>query len=135
MENNERNNYYIRMRIILYRKKKGMTQNDVADAIGMKRSTYSYYENKATKYTPEFLKSVAKALGVSPNVFDLNAILDDETVVIPRLENEFSEVPEPFSATGNEQKLINLYRILSNEGKINTYNFMLDELKKDAQIE
>lgn len=133
MENKERINYYIRMRIILYRKKKGFTQNQVADAIGMKRSTYSYYETKATKYTQDFLRSVAKVLGVSPNVFDINAIVDSETTVIPQLENEFSDAFKPFTATGNEQKLIQLYRLLSNDKKSKIYNLLLEELKDNEQ--
>ncbi len=129
MYDKERINYLIRTRIIIYRKKKGLTQNEVADAIGMKRSTYSYYESKATKYTPEFLRSVAKVLGVSPNVFDINAIVDNESMVIPVLENEFSSVPEPFTATGNEQKLIKIFRLLTPEQKAEFMNSMLETLK------
>ncbi|MBE6729736.1 MAG: helix-turn-helix domain-containing protein [Ruminococcaceae bacterium] len=128
MDNKERINFQIRTRIIFHRKKKGMTQNDVADAIGMKRTTYSYYESKATKYTPEFLKSVAEAIGISPNVFKIDATYDrDIDFVI--FENEHAKVPEPFTATGNEQKLVKLYRMLSDEEKSNIFNLLLDKLK------
>ena len=129
MYDKERINYLIRMRIIVYRKKKGMTQNEVADAIGMKRSTYSYYESKATKYPPKFLRSVAKALDISPNVFDINAIVDSESTVLPILENEFSSVPEPFTATGREQKLIKIFRLLSADKKVEFMNSMIEALK------
>ena len=133
MMDKDRINYIIRTRIIVYRKKMGLTQNQMADAIGMKRSTYSYYETKATKYTPDFLRSVAKVLGISPNVFDVNAIADSEQIAIPVLENEFSTPLEPFTATGNEQKLIKLYRMLSTEEKHKIFNSVVEALKENEE--
>lgn len=60
------------------RKKRNLTQKDVADAIGITFQTYSYYETGRTKPTPETLCKLADFFGVtvdellgrSPQLFD-----------------------------------------------------------------
>lgn len=52
-------------RIRLIRKDKNLTQNQVADLIGVSQPTYSEYETKAGNCAYYTLEKVAKALGVS----------------------------------------------------------------------
>lgn len=47
------------------RKKKRMTQKQVAEAIGVARSTYALYETGEREPTVEGVKKIAKALDVS----------------------------------------------------------------------
>lgn len=62
----------------ILRKKRNLTQKDVADAIGITFQTYSYYETGRTKPTPETLCKLAdffevtvdELLGRSPQLFD-----------------------------------------------------------------
>lgn len=62
----------------ILRKKRNLTQKDVADAVGITFQTYSYYETGRTKPTPETLCKLADFFGVtvdellgrSPQLFD-----------------------------------------------------------------
>lgn len=62
----------------ILRKKKNLTQKDVADAIGITFQTYSYYETGRTKPTPKTLCKLADFFGVTidellgrtPQLFD-----------------------------------------------------------------
>ena len=47
----------------------GMTQQQVADKIGIDKSTYCGYETGKRQPDPRRIVQIAKALGVSPNVF------------------------------------------------------------------
>ncbi|MBQ6020899.1 MAG: helix-turn-helix domain-containing protein [Clostridia bacterium] len=46
----------------------GMTQQDVADALGLERSTYSNYETNSTKPTVENLCALARIFCTTPDV-------------------------------------------------------------------
>lgn len=46
-----------------------MTQQQVADKIGIDKSTYCGYETGKRQPDPRRIVQIAKALGVSPNVF------------------------------------------------------------------
>ena len=62
----------------ILRKKRNLTQKDVADAIGITFQTYSYYETGRTNPTPETLCKLADFFGVTidellgrtPQLFD-----------------------------------------------------------------
>lgn len=62
----------------ILRKKRNLTQKDVADAIGITFQTYSYYETGRTNLTPETLCKLADFFGVTidellgrtPQLFD-----------------------------------------------------------------
>ena len=106
----------IRVRITYYRKKKGLTQNQVADAIGMARSSYSYYESKAVRFPPDFLNKVAKVLEVSPNTFNVETRTDSSFSFITLSESR-SEYKD--NNTSNLTKIENLllasFRMLPDE--------------------
>ena len=102
----------VKSRVIYYRKRRNMTQNDLADALNIPRSTYAYYEKRSTNIPKDLLLRIAKVLEVSPNVFSDNI---DTTLNVPQLSNNTSNPIEPFTVTGNEQKLLTMLRNLPDE--------------------
>lgn len=104
----------IKSRVIYYRKRKNMTQNDLADALNIPRSTYAYYEKRSANIPQSLLIKIAKVLEVSPNVFSDNI---EPSVNITPLSNNTSNPIEPFVVTGNEQKLLTMFRNLPDELK------------------
>jgi transcriptional regulator with XRE-family HTH domain len=52
-------------KIRMVRNMRGLTQEVVAETLGVKQNTYSKYENNQSKISDEQLKSLAKILGVS----------------------------------------------------------------------
>ena len=104
----------IKSRVIYYRKRKNMTQNDLADALNIPRSTYAYYEKRSANIPQSLLIDIAKVLEVSPNVFSDNI---EPSVNITPLSNNTSNPIEPFVVTGNEQKLLTMFRNLPDELK------------------
>lgn len=104
----------IKSRVIYYRKRKNMTQNDLADALNIPRSTYAYYEKRSANIPQSLLIKIARVLEVSPNVFSDNI---EPSVNITPLSNNTSNPIEPFVVTGNEQKLLTMFRNLPDELK------------------
>lgn len=113
----------IKSRVIYYRKRKNMTQNDLADALNIPRSTYAYYEKRSANIPQSLLIKIAKVLEVSPNVFSDNI---EPSVNITPLSNNTSNPIEPFVVTGNEQKLLTMFRNLPDELK-NKYSESIKE--------
>ncbi len=114
----------IKSRVIYYRKRKNMTQNDLADALNIPRSTYAYYEKRSANIPQSLLIKIAKVLEVSPNVFSDNI---EPSVNITPLSNNTSNPIEPFVVTGNEQKLLTMFRNLPDELK----NKYTESIKED----
>jgi transcriptional regulator with XRE-family HTH domain len=114
----------IKSRVIYYRKRKNMTQNDLADALNIPRSTYAYYEKRSANIPQSLLIDIAKVLEVSPNVFSDNI---EPSVNITPLSNNTSNPIEPFVVTGNEQKLLTMFRNLPDELK----NKYTESIKED----
>ena len=50
------------MNLVKIRKEKNMTQNDIANAIGMSRSGYAMYEIGARQMSAKTAKEISKAL-------------------------------------------------------------------------
>ena len=69
-------------RIRLIRKEKGLTQNQVAEAIGVSQPSYSDYETKAGNCTFYTLQKIAKALDVTvPFLVDVkNEVFKEEKI-------------------------------------------------------
>ncbi len=57
----------IQKRIIFLRKQANKSQQKMADALNMKRTTYDYNETKAKRLPEEFIEKVAVELKVSVN--------------------------------------------------------------------
>ncbi len=69
-------------RIRLIRKEKGLTQNQVAEAIGVSQPSYSDYETKAGNCAFYTLQKIAKALDVTvPFLVDVkNEVFKEEII-------------------------------------------------------
>ncbi len=69
-------------RIRLIRKEKGLTQNQVAEAIGISQPSYSDYETKAGNCAFYTLQKIAKALDVTvPFLVDVkNEVFKEEII-------------------------------------------------------
>ncbi len=130
MSNKKQVSDEIRVRITYYRKKKGLTQNDVADAIGMARSTYSYYESKAVHIPEEFLNSVAKVLEISPNTFNVDVKYDNTYSFINLEESKSEYKNENNKLTDKESLLVALFRSLPDEHKDQYINSLIKECNK-----
>lgn len=98
----------------VYRKSKGYTQSEVANAIGVSRATYTKYELNMHPPDSEQLKQLSKLFGVS---------------VDKLLENEPSK---PVERTA-EDKLVSVYQRLSDDSKTQlmsvAYLLLSDDLK------
>lgn len=62
-----------------YRKMMNITQNEIADAMGVSRSTYAYYETGKTLPTSEGIRFLSQLFGVSPAV-----LLNEKPVAPPK---------------------------------------------------
>lgn len=81
---------------------KGLLQADMAEKIGMDKSTYSRIEKKGNKIDFEEILKISKALDVT--VYELiSATKDDKT---QQLESRLSEVENELQQTEREKSLI-----------------------------
>lgn len=81
---------------------KGLLQADIAERIGMDKSTYSRIEKKGNKIDFEEILKISKALDVT--VFELiTATKDDKTL---QLESKLSEIENELQQTEREKSLI-----------------------------
>lgn len=81
---------------------KGLLQSDIAERIGMDKSTYSRIEKKGNKIDFEEILKISKALDVT--VLELiSATKDDKT---QQLESRLSEVENELQQTEREKSLI-----------------------------
>lgn len=70
------------------RKKQNYTQQQVADILGIDRSTYSFYEIGKTRPKLEILKSIAKIFNVSVDELLYEDVNENESLVSsPKLFN------------------------------------------------
>lgn len=117
----------LRMKILFYRKKKGFSQEEVAERMNIARNRYAYLETTAVKYPQEKLIKLAKALEVSPAVF-LNTIAPAALTV----ENtpSSSVKPESFPTSAKEQRIIKMLRMLSNDAYDEIYNIIRREYEQ-----
>lgn len=115
----------LKVKISYYRKKSGLTQSEVAEKMGMTRSSYAYAETRAEKLTPEFLNKLAEAIGVSPNVF----ISDNVSNGGIYFGNRFSSPADVFVTTNKEQRIIKMLRMLPAE----RFNKIYETIRKEYE--
>ncbi len=58
------NNEQLAMNIKIARIRKGYTQRQMAELLGISRSRYNYYENKPRSFTVDNLSNVSALLGI-----------------------------------------------------------------------
>ena len=97
------------------RKEKKVTQQMIADALGIKRETYSNYECRTLP--PHYLLlSLAKIYNVSPEVF-YKTDLDASTLFVANTNNEIYGESRFIDLSDNEKLLLMKYRMLNNSDK------------------
>ena len=78
-----------------YRKLRGMTQAQLAEAVGLTEGAVRHYESGIRAVKPELLGSIAAALGVSVNALKDYGVetAGDLASLLVRLEDSFGIVP------------------------------------------
>ena len=78
-----------------YRKSRGMTQAQLAEAVGLTEGAVRHYESGIRAVKPELLESIAAALGVSVNALKDYGVetAGDLMSLLVRLEDSFGIVP------------------------------------------
>ena len=78
-----------------YRKSRGMTQAQLAEAVGLTEGAVRHYESGIRAVKPELLESIAAALGVSVNALKDYGVetAGDLISLLVRLEDSFGIVP------------------------------------------
>lgn len=78
-----------------YRKLRGMTQAQLAEAVGLTEGAVRHYESGIRAVKPELLKSIAAALGVSVNALKDYGVENagDLMSLLVRLEDAFGIAP------------------------------------------
>lgn len=129
MNKKKKRNENLAQRIKRFRDGFGFTQQQIADALNIDRSTYSYYESGKTEPNYEIIHKLA-------NIYhtDFNGLLSDEeppTVVQDPRGNSVlqpnTEAPVVTNTLSDEEKaLIIKIRILSKEEKKNLFKCIED---------
>ena len=95
----------------------GLTQQQVANAVGVKRSTYAYYERNTTPPT-EVLERIAKAFGVAPGLL---LFPDDTNYDTSTLNDYTAQNNSNFqfrTLSSDEQNIVLKYRLLDDIQKV-----------------
>lgn len=110
----------INKRIKIYRKRAGITQNELAEVIGMKGSTYSQAEREGN-ITCDLLLRVAAALGVAPEIL----LLGEKPIESPPQPPTPPLPPEPvYTFTQKEINIMKIFRHSSQADKNRIYEFL-----------
>ncbi len=89
-----------------------LSQQQVADTLGINRSTYSYYELGRSQPDLETLVKLAQIFRVEPS-----SLLPNENAEIILSENDSEAVKPIYSLTREEQNLLISFRLLSDFDK------------------
>ncbi|MBR5427396.1 MAG: helix-turn-helix transcriptional regulator [Clostridia bacterium] len=101
-----------------------MTQQDVADALGLERSTYSNYETNSTNPTIDNLCALARLYHTTPDELTgySSAGVSGSPPGAPPTEDDFRIDADRLSRlTRDEKHLVLLYRISENKDEILAY--------------
>lgn len=103
----------LNQRLKHFRTMSGLTQQQVADVLGLDRSTYAYYESGKT--TPD-IKSVNKLLKIfNISYYELMDETDPTTVSVsdPSVSDNDEDKIHIFDLSKSEKKLVIYFRVLS----------------------
>ncbi len=117
----------INQRIRFYRRKSEFTQNQLAEALGMKGSTYSQAEREGN-VTCDLLLRVAAVLEVAPEIL----LLGEKPIETPPQPTKPPKQPEPiYTFTQKEINIMKIFRHASQENKNKIYEFLKELDKKE----
>lgn len=114
----------IRAKIPFFRKKLGLTQDEVADKMGISRSTYAYYESKASKISADFLNRLAVVLEIEPEDFLPNK--SPTTIILNSPHSEY----KTSNVNVDENMILMIYRKLSDDDKSKYLNQLIARYKE-----
>lgn len=104
----------LNQRLKHFRTTSGLTQQQVADVLGLDRSTYAYYESGKT--TPD-IKSVNKLLKIfNISYYELMDETDPTTITVsdPLVDSsDDDDQPHIYDLTKAEKRLVIYFRVLS----------------------
>ena len=106
------------LRLKLLRREKGVTSQQVADAIGIKSATYRRYEID-TKPKDEVYISLAEYFGVT-----VDYLMSGRESVILRVADSGAYQPSPAELTAEEAALVKKLRTLSEQDFKEVQNFV-----------
>ena len=108
----------LNQRLKHFRTTSGLTQQQVADVLGLDRSTYAYYESGKT--TPD-IKSVNKLLKIfNISYYELMDETDPTTITVsdPLVDSsDDDDQPHIYDLTKAEKRLVIYFRVLSQIGR------------------
>lgn len=108
-----------------FRKKMGFTQQDIADILGVERSTYTYYETGKTEIPTKKLHTLSKLYNI-----DINDFFDSNKIILNDPNKENSKKSEVGMLTKEEKDLLVKIRLLGSSKRFELYQF-LNELTND----
>ena len=131
----------INERVRMYRKRCPLTQNEMAERLGMKGSTYSQMEREGN--IPAYrLMQIANVLGIEPYLLfegEKTIIHKPDPIIIPSTPpepptpHELPTPPEPDPLeilSHKERNILKIFRFLPQEKKNKLYKYIM-ELEKE----
>ncbi len=120
-------------RLVKLRRMAGLTQDNIADAVGIGRTNYSHYEKAKACPPPYMLARLAAVFGVS-----VDFLLGREQLVPTVLRDSgfpgFDDMTEQLSRLKEDELILVLqYRQLSPEQKRELFTLTADFLDKDSE--
>lgn len=110
------------------RKQCGFTQQQVADFLGVKRSSYTYYETGHTQVPVELLSPLGKLFGVSADwLLTHRFLLESDDELLPNVAEK--ALPGLAKLTSEERDLLLLLRKYDLTEKIKEYTMSLTQEK------
>ncbi len=145
MENNNKPTEFIHNRLKYYRNINGLTQRQVANTLGVNRSTYTYYETGRSIPSLDILSTLCTIYRITisdllnaetlPNYVSSPSIkLFPESKSETTTEEPNADDPIKFSSlTRDEQNLILKYRLYSKKQKEELLNSLGIDYKKSKK--
>lgn len=115
---------YVGSKIRYYRKRKGLTQKELGELVGVKHNTISSYESATNETENDILYSIARVLEVSINEFfpvveytkSEESLLSEENLDTSYLNERYEFLVDGVAATSEEvEEAIRLIRYLRKD--------------------
>ena len=121
--------------LIKYRKSFGFTQQKVSDILGIKRSTYGYYEISTypplsimKKLANMYKISIDELTGDSTSTFIIDEPTNSGVLTAKQPQAEYNPTVSPHSA--DETELLMLYRILPADKRLQVKDILHEIVEK-----